>query len=696
MKKKEMKMGKDTKNRVYIFFGVIVLIYLLLILKMYHLQVVKYDYYKKLAEDNSIKRKKIESPRGKIYDRNGKLIVTNIAGYKLVFTEKKGYQNYKKDRLKEIADLLDEEYNNIYVKSFGRKSRKYFTKKDENKRIIAYELKKLNDKTDYKIIKDIKKYSFLEIVSREEKHLKFFKKQYNAVYYIPSAMKEAYERDYTKNISKILEIDEKSVKGIINRGKKLSIYSPDDLVILDDFEEKKAHILMEKLSEYPFLDIVDYPKRKYLYNDIACHIIGYVKAISQTEYDSLKHLGYEKTDNIGKDGLEKYYDHELKGEDGFNYVEVDVKNIGLKEIESKKAIPGKDLYLTLDLDLQVHMTKFMNGKKGAFIAMDSKTGEIITAVSSPTYNLNTLASKMSVNDWEKIQNNVNMPLTNRISVGSYAPGSVFKPVVCFGILDSNISPDEKYYSTGTYRIGNWEWKDWKKGGHGLVDMYTAIEESCNTYFYNMGNRIGKDKIIETSFQFGLGRPVELDVYEVGAGRIPTEKWKQEREKQSWYQGDTINMAIGQGYVLTTPMQILQLYNMIANNGIRYSAHYLKKIKEHDGTMKETIIKTEYKYDTNKKHFNIVKEGLRRVVYGAHGTAKVLRRDDHVVVAKTGSAQNSHYEDTHAWAAGFVPIDNPEITFTCFMEGAGGGGGVAAPVVKEFLNEYYKKYGNKIE
>lgn len=689
MKKKDMKLGKDTKNRVYIFLSFILTIYMFLIFRMYYLQVIKSEHYKKLAEDNSIKRKKIESPRGKIYDRNGKLIVTNIAGYKLIFMKEEGYKQYKKNKIEKLALELGENYSNIYLKSFGRKTKRIVIDSNEKKRNFGYEIKKINTEDEEKYKKIVEKNPYLLIIEKNIKKFIFLKKKYKAIYYVPNYMRNEYIKDYTKTISNILEISEEEVDKIIKKGKKLSIYSPDDIIISEDFEEKKAHLLMEKLYEYPYIDIVDYPKRKYIYQDIAAHIIGYVKAISQKEYEELKNKGYERNDEIGKDGIEKYYDMELQGEDGYNYVEVDVKNRGLKEIESKKAIPGNDLYLTLDFDLQMHMTEFMRGKKGAFIAMESKTGAIITAVSSPTYDLNLLASKMSYEDWDKIQKNADMPLTNRVSVGSYPPGSIFKSIVCFAILEAGISPDEKYFSNGSYKIGEWEWRDWKKGGHGIVDMYLALEESCNTYFYSMANRIGKDRIIETSFKFGLGRPVEIDVYEVGSGRIPTEKWKREKEGQGWYQGDTLNMSIGQGYVLVTPLQMVQAYNMIANNGIRYKAHYLKKIVEHDNSEKDTIIRIENKYETKEQYFNVVKEGLRRVVHGSKGTAKVLKMKKVIPAAKTGSAQNAHYEESHGWAAGFVPYENPEITFVCFMEGSGSGGGTAAPIVKEFLKKYYE-------
>jgi len=698
---KGMKLGKDTKSRVVFFISGIIFLYFLLIARLYYLQILRNDYYKMQAEENRIKRKKIDAPRGKIYDREGKLLATNVAGYKLVYKKNNGYELYRKYKMEQIALALGENHNELKQKLIGRKNRKkyaidnikakYKPKKDY-KNVYAYELKRYKE-YPYNLAKLLEKNSYLCIKKTNEKNF-FLEEEYYSLLYISEFFKEYYQEKSEKEMSKILEVELETVQKRKRRGKKVNRYNTD-IIISDDIPEKKAHRLMEVLDKYPYLEVVAYPKRKYLHSNLASHVIGYVKSISVEEYERLKSEGYDRNDDIGKYGIEKYYDKILQGQDGFNYVEVDVRNRGIKEIENKESTPGKDIYMTLDMELQEHIMEVLDGRKAAFLAMESKTGEIITAVSSPEYDLNLFASRMSQEEWASIQNDENKPLTNRISVGTYPPGSIYKSLVNFAILESGISPNEKVLSTGVYRLGNAKWKDWKEGGHGLVDMYDALEASVNTYYYSMGYKIGKEKIIDTSFRFGLGEKVDIDVYEVKSGRIPTEKWKRKVTGEPWYPGNTVNMSIGQGDVLVTPLQMLQAYNMIANDGIRYKAHYVKTIVEPDNSMNDIIPRIEYIYETDPKNFEIVKKGLRRVVIGGRGTSRRLNIPGIDPAAKTGSAENSHYEETHGWVAGYAPYDDPEITFVCFMEGAGHGGSAAGPIVQEFLLKYYEKKGRRI-
>jgi penicillin-binding protein 2 len=698
---KNMKLGKDTKSRVLIYVSGIVFIYLLLIARLFYLQIMKNEYYKMQAEENRIKRKKIDAPRGKIYDREGKLLATNVAGYKLVYLKNKGYELYRKYKMELLAGQLEEEYYNIKQRLLGRKYRKKYPieeiettykPNEDYKSVYAYELKRYKE---YPIeLKEILEENPYLCIKKMQNNTFFKKEEYYSLFYISEFFKEFYTVQSENAISEILEVEPELVKKRKKRGKKVNRYSTD-IIISDDIPEKKAHKLMEILDKYPYLEVVAYPKRKYIYGNLASHVIGYVKSISAKEYELLKDEGYDRNDDIGKYGIEKYYDKTLQGKDGFNYVEVDVRNRGIKEIKNKEAVPGKDIYLSLDIELQKHITDFLNRRKAAFLAMDSKTGEIITAISSPEYDLNLFASRMSQDEWESIQKDPNKPLTNRISVGSYPPGSIYKSIVSFAILEAGVSPNERVLSTGAYRLGGMEWKDWKEGGHGWVDMYDALEASVNTYYYSMGHRIGKDKIIDTSFRFGLGQDVDIDVYERKKGRIPTHEWKLETQGEPWYPGDTLNMSIGQGYVLVTPLQMLQAYNMIANKGIRYKAHYVKTIVEPDNSMKDIIPRVEYVYETEAKNFEIIQDGLRRVVTGGRGTSRRINISGIDPAAKTGSAQNAHYKETHGWVAGYAPYDDPEITFICFMEGAGHGGSAAGPIVKEFLLKYYEKKGRRI-
>ncbi|OQY09665.1 MAG: penicillin-binding protein 2, partial [Fusobacteriia bacterium 4572_132] len=568
-----MKIGNNPKNRINIVIIGIVLVYGLIVARLYYLQIYKGDYYKKASQNNRIRIRKIKAPRGKIYDRNGKILVTNVAGYQLVYLKGKKY----------------------------------------------------NDK----------------IISEMSEFLKIEKK----------------------------EVIKKIKKGTIHR------YTGENLLI-DDIPEEKAHRMIEKISSFSYLDIVTYPKRKYINGKIASHILGYVKKITMKEWEKLKDEGYEKTDIIGKKGIEKQYDKILKGQDGYEYIEVNALNKIVKKIRNKNPILGKDIYLSIDLDLQKKITDFMDDRKGSFIALDVKTGEILTAVSSPEYDLNKIASKISSKEWAKILNDKNKPLQNRLISSSYPPGSIFKPITALAILEEGIPFEEEIYDNGYYKIGKWKWRNWKPYGDGNVAMEDAIIHSNNIYFYTMGDRIGRKKILEIAKKMGLGKKTDVDLPEEQTGILPSNDWKKEKLKEQWYRGDTINLSIGQGFLMITPMQAIQIYMIIANEGIGYKPHFLDRIANEKKI--SSIISNINKM--NPEYYKKVKQSLRKVV--TEGTAHQINLKNIKSAAKTGSAENPQYKKTHAWLAGYCPYDKPEIAFVSFFEGAGHGGEQAGPTVKK--------------
>ncbi len=578
--KMNIKIGDTPKNRISVVIVGIILAYFLIGLRLYYLQIYKGDYYKKASQNNRIRIRKIKAPRGKIYDRNGKLLVTNVAGYQLVYLKGRKYND---EIINEMSKLLG-------------------MKKDD-------------------IIRRIK-------------------------------------------------------KGIIHR------YTGENLLI-DDILEEKAHKMLEKLSDYPYLEILTYPKRKYVNGKIASHVLGYVKKITREEWEKLKDEGYEKTDIIGKKGIEKQYDKLLKGQDGYEYIEVNALNQIVKKIRNRNPILGKDIYLSLDLDLQKKVTEFIGPKKGSFIALDVKTGEIITAVSSPEYDLNKVSSKISSKDWAKILDNKNRPLQNRLVSSSYPPGSIFKPITALAILKEGISPEEEIYDGGYYKIGKWKWRNWKTYGVGNVAMEQAMIHSNNIYFYTMGDRIGRKTILDISKKMGLGERTGIDLPEEKKGTLPSNNWKKEQLKEQWYRGDTVNLSIGQGFLLITPLQAVQIYMIIANEGIGYKPHFLKKVANEE-EIKPEISK---KVELDIKDYQIIKQQLRKVV--TNGTAYQINLEKIKSAAKTGSAENPQYKKTHAWVAGYCPYDKPEIAFVSFFEGAGHGGEEAGPTVKKFLEDYYE-------
>lgn len=585
----EIKLGNESTKRDIIYKIFVIFIFLGLILRMMYLQLYRGDKYAYLAEKNRFKLKKIESPRGKIYDRNGKLVVTNGAGYRLV----------------------------------------YLKERDNNPEIV-------------------------------------------------------------KEISEITDYDEEFIKKRIKNG-EIFPYTREN-VLVESLDEETAHKLMEKIIDYPYLQVQTYSKRRYLYDTTASHSIGYVKKISEKEYEKLKDEGYSPRDIIGKDGLERTYDKELQGEDGYEYIEVNAFNrVQRRVAEEKVPVPGKNLYMTLDMELQQYMEEqFKEDKRvGAFIAMDPKTGELITMVSYPTYSLNMFSSQILNEDWQKIINDPGRPLTNKTIAGEYPPGSVFKVVSAISFLENGIDPKEKYLDrNGYYEIGKWRWRAWKAGGHGYVDMKKSIVESANPYYYRLADQIGHKPIVETAHIFGLGEKTGIDIPGEKKGILPDVEWKKKVIGSGWYKGDTILLSIGQGYLTVTPLQIAVLYAAIANKGYTYSPHLAKSLVDFSGQKVEEILGKKHEIKNfPKKYYDILNDALIATVAQNNGTTKILRRKDITVAAKSGSAQNAHSKTTHAWVAGYFPAEDPEIVFTVVLEGAGGGGAMGGAMAKKFIDKY---------
>lgn len=586
-----MKLGKDLSNRVVFLKVFIIIVYALLIVRLVYLQGINGEYYLKLSQDNRVKIKRINAPRGKIYDRTGKLLVTNLPGYKLVYLNGRKYDD---KILSEISNLVG------------------MTKVDVEKKL-----------------------------------------KYGEIY------------QYT-----------------------------GENEIIDNLPEEKAHIIMEKLKDYPYLDVLTFSKRYYVNDTFASHTLGYVKPITKKEYEDLKDKGYTRSSIVGKKGLEKSYDPILQGQDGLEYIEVNAYNKVVKNINNTKAIPGKGLVLSLDYRLQTRMMEVMAGKMGAFIAMNVKTGEVLTILSNPEYSLNKFSDKFTTEEWNALLNNPLKPLYNRAISSSYPPGSVYKVVSALSFLEDGIDPDMTIYDPGYFQLGKFRYRSWKKGGHGVTNMAKSLIESVNVYYYTLIHQLGSQNLEKVSKAMGLGQYTGMDVLEEKKGIMPSPEWKKEKWGQGWYPGDSINLSIGQGYLLTTPLQILNVYAMIANKGFSYKPRIVKEIVDYNGVKNPTPKEIAYKYETNKEYYSIITNALIDTVAKDNGTAKALRTKDLEIAAKTGSAQNPG-GDSHAWTAGFFPAKNPEIVFVAFVENGGGGGAISAPIAKAFVDKYLELYKGRV-
>ncbi|MGL6024406.1 MAG: penicillin-binding protein 2 [Cetobacterium sp.] len=469
-------------------------------------------------------------------------------------------------------------------------------------------------------------------------------------------------------------------------------------ILIEDLDLQLAHKLMEKIGDYPYLEVQSYSKRKYIKDTLAAHTIGYVKKITEKEYGVLKEEGYSPRDIVGKTGIEKVYDIHMKGKPGYDYIEVNALNKAQKIEKSKDPTPGYNLHLSLDMRLQEYVEKIFEEEKlsGALVALDAQTGKVLTIVSYPTYSLTTFSSKISQEEWSQISSDTRKPLTNKTISGEYPPGSVFKPFSAFAFFNNGLDPKTKIFDNGVYSIGKWSWKAWKKGGHGTVDFEKSIVESVNPYYYRFADQYGLEPIVETAGSFGYGKLSKIDVFGERAGVLPDEKWKRKRFKQSWFKGDTIILSIGQGYLLATPLQVAVSYMGLANRG----KAYVPQVVDYMENGKERInIEPEVLYETNYPswYYDALNKALINTVEKNNGTTKALRTKGLVVGAKSGSSQNSGFEKTHALVAGYFPADKqPKIVFTVLLEGAGGGGSVAGGVAKKFVDEYLKYYNEEIK
>lgn len=425
------------------------------------------------------------------------------------------------------------------------------------------------------------------------------------------------------------------------------------------------------------------PWRRYFFADTACHIIGYLREITKEELKRLK--DYRIGDYIGRAGLEAFYEEYLKGKNGIKYIEVDAYGRILGELSDKRAVSqqaGCDIFLTLDIELQRLAFKLLSPyKRAAIVAIDPNTGEILSLYSKPGFDPN-IFSELTPSTWQELKNSKGSPFYNRAIMASYPPGSAIKPLTALaalrkGVSDNSFVPCCGYYSFGGRAFGCC-------GVHGKLDLKRALAYSCDVYFYQLGLYTGLDEIVRTASELGFGRPTGVDLPEEGKGFIPTRAWYETQYREGrWPRGVILNLSIGQGEMLVTPLQMVRLFSAIANKGYFYTPHLLDRI-EREG---EVIVKyhpPRKKVRIGEEAFKMVEDGLLAVV--EWGTGKSARIWGVKVCGKTGTVQNPHGKD-HAWFVGYAPADNPKIVVCVFIENIGSGGTFAAPVARELIREY---------
>lgn len=508
------------------------------------------------------------------------------------------------------------------------------------------------------------------------------------------------QRSYTK-ISHLLDLKLEELKRRINKYKSLPSFQP--VVVKEDLALEEVSMIESRKTEMPELMVQAEPKRYYPFGSLASHVLGYLQEISKQELESGKYEGKIGGDLVGKQGIEKQYESYLAGKKGRIFEIVD--SVGRKkgEIVRKSPQKGEDISLTLDFDLQQKAENLLQGKEGAVIVLDPSNGEVLALASYPDFDPNKFINRFTPEQWRELVKDPDFPLQNRAIRGLYAPGSVFKPVIALGALDLDlITPDTQYYCSGLTHIYNHPFSCWYKPGHGWLNLYQGIQNSCNIYFYNTGKKLGIENIAHYAKLLGFGKKTGIDLPGEKKGLVPDPKWKQQSRNEPWYPGETISVAIGQGPLMVTPLQVANYTALIANRGVKVRPHLLKRNDILRQTTTNYIHANPDSFDINEADFNKVIQGMWKVV-NEGGTGASAKVEDFNVCGKTGSTQVISSENikimeekgvkvkTHSWFTGFAPQRDPQVVVTLLVEYGGMGGGTAAPLARELFKLYKQKY-----
>jgi len=501
------------------------------------------------------------------------------------------------------------------------------------------------------------------------------------VVFYPFLRKNKITVEEINKLKKILNI-----KNLEN--KILSSYNSLTAVgLAENIPLETALKLFEQIHNLGGIYVNTEQNRYYPYKEIASQTIGYLGEINTNELSVMVDKGYKKGDKIGKSGLEKEYDIYLRGKDGGWLIESDASGKQLNILERILPEKGNDLYTTIDIDLQTKAEELFSKNKyyGAIVGLDPKNNAVRILVSSPGYDPNKFILKLP----ERMDyiTNQNLPMYNRAIQAQYPPGSAFKIITSLCALnEGKIEPSQKFYCPGYFMLGNKVFKCWEHTGHGEVSFLKGVEKSCDVYFYNVGLKTGKDLILKYADMFGFGKITGIDLPYEKPGFIFTPELLK-TEKKYWYDGDTVNIAIGQGYIDVTPLQMAVMISAVANKGNIFQPYLVEKIVNKNGEIiylhKTKKINT---LDIKKDVWDLLEQGLISVV--ETGTGQMAKINGLKIAGKTGTAQNPHGKD-HAWFICYAPVENPEIALAVLVEHKGMGGSIAAPIAREILYERFR-------
>ncbi len=456
------------------------------------------------------------------------------------------------------------------------------------------------------------------------------------------------------------------------------------VILSQDIEPEKAIALEEMLDTLPGMLVETRPQREYPYAEAAAHLLGYIGPINEQEKEALGDSGYHASDWVGREGVEKVYENYLQGIAGGIQMEVNSRGRFLRSLGTRQPKEGRALQLTVDAELQRYIQKLLSGKKASVITMDLSDGGILSMNSAPTFNPNLFASPGGRKEVGKYLKGPASPMINRGISGHYPPGSVFKMVTALaGFESGKLRLQSSYRCPGFLLVGGKRFGCWREGGHGDQGIREALAHSCDVFFYLAGIATRGEVIAEKALRFGFSQKTGIDLPAEKKGFVPTREWKRKRKNQGWYDGDTANLSIGQGYLQVTPLQALVMTAVIATGGDRLVPHVLDRI---DGVKVSERIGV--KVRISPEYLRAIREGMDACVHWETGTGRLAGIQGARVVGKTGTAQSGQSED-HAWFVGYAPKENPKIAMVVFVE-HGGHGGVEAAGVAHEVWEYLKR------
>ncbi len=517
-------------------------------------------------------------------------------------------------------------------------------------------------------------------------------------------LKDAGEVEETiKKVSKHLMVPSEELMLKLTASKGVSAYKP--ILLKQDIGRNALATIEAHKHDLPGIAVNVKLRRHYLNVQDAAHLIGYLSEISPDELAAKLYPGRRRGDFIGKYGAEKAYENYLRGTRGGRQVEVNANGQVVRVLKTVNAKPGQNVYLTIDHALQKKAESLLRGVAGAAVAMDPGSGRILALASSPSFDQNFFASGMSHEQWDSLISNPFRPMENKAIQGEYPPGSTFKIITAVaGLEEGVIDEDTEVFCPGYYRFGNRTFRCWKKGGHGRVKILKAITESCDVYFYKVGELLGVDRLAWYAKASGLGSPTGINLDKEAKGLIPTAAWKKRRTGVAWQKGETLSIAIGQGFNLATPLQMVGLTAAIANGGTRYRPMILEAIKSPDGRIiHQSQPEVIGKVPISERTLELVRTGLWAVVNSDHGTARGSRLADIEISGKTGTSQviGRKKDDTrseedrpahlraHAWFVAYAPSDAPIIAVAVLVEHGEHGSSAAAPVARELIKTYLR-------